>query len=209
MIVLGWSFADAGSVRPLTMVRRGGLGLVCAPADLAGDPRSRAAIQVRIANDLPAFLPVAPAQDVPIDAGLALTQKRQPEICERLQALTGKAQVSVQMTWPDALEPSRTSSGRDWLLHRKAALEATRKRIDGLAGAVRNILCSTLEMREADARSGQASRLDLLLPKEDCAMAMQRIRERIGGFALDVRGALTLTGPWPAYAFSCLDGTNE
>ena len=204
MIVLGWSGSDA---RPasLQVVRTDGLSVVYVASHAAADPRVRARLQVEAAEELPAFLPVAPAADFGLEAAVSLARRCAEQMHDKLDLLRGKAQISVRVDWPTRrTENGAVANGRQWLERRRSDTASDRARF----GALRSRVCARFgcrpEMSRADQPARGAAQLDLLMPRERCEASMERLAQGKEWLDLDLTGALTITGPWPAYSFSTL-----
>lgn len=140
------------------------------------------------------LLPLSPARLCP--RAEAEAQMTSPALRQKMQTLQGKAQISIHLQWDEAETPIR--SGRDFLASRRArsiAADLARAWLEDLARAAL-LPASPVELRRFGAV------IHLLAPRQ--ALPSPETLSPIAG-PMPLQGAsLTLTGPWPPFAFAAL-----
>lgn len=201
MVALGISRSCA-ALQPLCALASGGLAVICAGDHLADSPRARIDLQLRGSREMPVFLPFAPALQLGSDPALDWCAAHCAEIETALDRVQDGRQITVTCAraTPDA---SKAANGADWLRQRAGIAKAQTVDADALRAGIQT-QCGDVPLRAlAGDHAPGMLRFHLLVGAEDTELALDRLRAGLPGAC----GALTVTGPWPAYHFADLGGT--
>jgi hypothetical protein len=188
----------------LELLSVGGLGAVVERLDAApklseASLRRQHAIVVGLARRAEALLPVRFGAFVPLDELTEVVRLRQGVLLDALERVRDHAQMTIRVFGSPAGHASiPRTSGTDYLRGRAAASRVT------LAPDVKAVLAGVRHLVSAERlESGSGSvkaTIDHLVRKRSIARYRRMVETALG----DRRkaGDVTLTGPWPPFAFA-------
>jgi hypothetical protein len=201
VIVLGLTFEDAVPLAPLDILPVKGFALVAARCKLAASGQDRLRLQVLCSRTLPSFLPLAAREPVEPAAARAQLRDHGVAIAARLAALAGRRQITVHAVPAAPVAQATTSGdpGRDWL-RRRAARAADQAEA---AADLDAILSDFGDARVYRGRSDLHGHV-LLAPANADDAALSGLAGRLAGQPGLAAWQVSVTGPWPPFAFCAL-----
>ena len=201
MTVLGWARHITQTPTGVHQHRVGGWALLLGCPDDSPSARDRLALQVRCFDAGIAFVPTAPAHQLPLLEAIDLCQTK--NLSDQLRKLEGRGQFTLVIESKDQ-QSDPINAGRDWLQARKARRDQQDRHDRQLAD-----LAKQLGLPSTTPRHRQnASHCDILVNRADA----DRVRQGISRAALAMDSTpdtlLTVTGLWPAFGFSQMSDIN-
>lgn len=199
--MLGLTFEDAAPLAPLYILPVKGFALVAARCKLAALAQDRLRLQVLCSRTLPSFLPLAAREPVEPAAARAQLRDHGAAIAARLAALAGRRQITVHAVPAAPVEQATTSGdpGRDWL--RRRAARATDQA--EAAADLNAILADFGDARVSRGRSDLQGHV-LLAPAASDDAALSGLTGCLSGRSALAAWRVSVTGPWPPFAFCAL-----
>lgn len=199
--MLGLTFEDAAPPAPLDILPMEGFALVAAQGSLAASARDRLGLQVLCSRTLPSFLPLAARESVEPATARAQLRDHGAAIAARLAALAGRRQITVHAVPAAPVAQAMTcgNPGRDWL-RRRAARAADQAEA---AADLNAILSDFGDVRVSRGRSDVHGHV-LLAPANADDAALSGLAGRLAGRSALAAWQVSVTGPWPPFAFCAL-----
>jgi hypothetical protein len=161
--------------------------------------RTQHAIVEQLATRFDAVLPARFGSLLPVEDLERLVKARRSDLTEALRSVRKRVQMTVRITAPGAAITSRTgspTSGTAYLNARRAAVSAAPpSSIAALTEAVADFVRD--ERVEANGEQGRTV-LFHLVDRGD----VERYRASIARVAIPAAGRVTVTGPFPPFAFA-------
>ncbi|MEM8537567.1 MAG: hypothetical protein AAGF56_06875 [Pseudomonadota bacterium] len=193
MIVLGWTTDKAALPKGIRRDWNGGLATLYTDNPNT-TPQTRMALQLGCHDACNSFLPTAPVSQV------TLGEARQCDtdhLYDALQAVAGKAQLTLSVTWSGKQFSAPSETGRNWLDQRSRAYHDNQQ----FARKVMNWAAAAAP-RQINLRQGKTTICcDILLDKSEMPTAQRKISQAVA--QAQISGAIQpmLSGPWPVYSF--------
>jgi hypothetical protein len=194
---LGLTTAEAAAPAPLLFLPANGFAIVAADDQVSATAQERLRLQVLGAGTLPSFLPLPVRERIDPEAARALLRDRGAAVGRSLARVAGRVQVMVDASearGAGAAAPA-ASGGGGWLPLRAAHAA----RCAAAAAGLRAILAQLGDVRVI--RRGGCLQAAALAPGGADEAALSELAGTLAA-CTDLSGwRLSVTGPWPAYAF--------
>jgi len=200
MTVLGWSFAGAGSADGYGVVEIPGVAVLMA-SDSRTDARQRALTQQKIARACRAFLPANPHGFASPEAVLSWTVVNEAPLMDRLEALSGRLQVSFGLEFrPDGAPRALTGT---WLRQRATQRAAEREAYRLAEHLAEEIVGDLPQTGIRQRRRGAGIAVDVLVPAD----TVEDSKSRVARSLIRAGHGGVVIGPLPAYGFAEISET--
>ena len=202
MTVLGWAQDIAHLPRGVQHHNTGVWKILLAEDKPAQTAHGRLALQVKCFDAGTGFLPTPPAKAMTLGTAIAVTQSQ--ALCKLWPQLMDQWQFSLSLRKAAAPHPA-PHDGRSWLSARKARQDDQNARAQLLTEIAAQITLPTLPPRHTT----DATQCDFLVPRAHADKFRNDIRDVVNAMDATDDMSLSVTGPWPPFAFAKLTQTAE
>ena len=202
MTVLGWAQHIAHLPCGVQHHRAGEWKILLAEGKPAQTAHDRLALQVKCFDAGTGFLPTAPAKAMTLHTAIAVAQsqalyKLWPQLMDRCQFSLSLRKATRPHAVPD--------DGRSWLLARKARQDDQNTHARFLTEIAAHFTLPATPLRQTT----DATQCDFLVPRAHADRFCGDIRSIVNTMDATDDISLSVTGPWPPFAFAKLAQTAE